>query len=43
MDELAGFAAGRLQVSPGEVQEHVVEIFRSLITMGLLETGKRDK
>jgi FeS assembly SUF system protein len=41
--ELAGLAAGELQVPAGEVREHVVEIFRSLITMGLLETGKREK
>ena len=43
VDELAGLAAGELKLSPGEVREHVVEIYRSLITMGLLETGKLGK
>jgi FeS assembly SUF system protein len=41
--ELAGLAAGELQLSPSEVKQHVVEIFRSLLTMGLLETGKLEK
>ncbi len=41
--ELASLAAGELQLSPSEVKQHVVEIFRSLLTMGLLETGKLEK
>jgi len=41
--DLAGLAAGELKLSPDEVRQHVVEIYRSLITMGLVEVGKRDK
>src|SRR5213594_12887 len=43
VDELSGLAAGELQIPPRELKQHVVEIFRSLLTMGLVETGKRDK
>jgi len=39
--ELAGLAAGELKLSPDEVRQHVVEIYRSLLTMGLIETGKQ--
>lgn len=43
VDDLAGVAAGELRLSPSELKQHVVEIFRSLLTMGLLETGKLEK
>ncbi len=43
VSELAGLAAGELQFSPSEVKQPVVEIFRSLLTMGLLETSRLEK